>query len=130
MYEAETALDRHCAAYLGPEHLSRREMPRDDSHENANCFVSAFEAKNIMIEEEANEYSNITYAHPILFCGMPTVEATAKALASLDEDSALGPYLVPTRILKRCAKVLAPILHVLILAIVKFGEWQTTWREH
>ena len=83
-----------------------------------------------MIDAENNEYSEIAYVHPILFCGMPTVEATAKAVASLDEDSALGPDLVPTRILKRCAKVLAPVLHVLILDILKFGEWPTTWREH
>ena len=51
-------------------------------------------------------------------------------MASLDEDSANGPDLVPTRILKRCARVLAPALHLLILAILKFGEWPTIWREH
>ena len=101
-----------------------------EAEEKANCFVSAFEAKNSMIEEEANEYSEIAYVHPTLFCGLPTVEATEKALASLDEDSAIGPDLVPTRLLKRCAKVLAPILHLLILAILKFGEWPTIWTEH
>lgn len=101
-----------------------------EQEEKANCFVSAFETKNIVIDAEANEYSEIAYVHPIFFCGLPTVEATEKALASLDEDSALGPDLAPTRILKRCAKVLAPVLHVLILAILKFGEWPTTWKEH
>ena len=35
--------------------------------EKANCFVNAFEAKNIMIDAEANEYSEIGYTHPILF---------------------------------------------------------------
>ena len=98
--------------------------------EKANCFVTAFESKNLMPDEEANEYSDIPYSHPIFHCGLPTVEATEKALASLDEDSALGPDLVPTRILKRCAKALAPILHLLLLAILKFGEWPTLWREH
>ena len=101
-----------------------------EAEEKANCFVSAFEAKNSMIEEEANEYSEIAYVHPTFFCGLPTEEATEKALASLDEDSAIGPDLVPTRLLKRCAKVLAPILHLLILAIFKFGEWPTIWTEH
>ena len=62
-----------------------------EPEEKANCFVNAFEAKNIMIEANENEYSEIAYEHPILFCGLPTVEATEKALASLDEDSALGP---------------------------------------
>ena len=101
-----------------------------EAEEKANCFVSAFEAKNIMIAEDLNEYSEIACVHPIFYCGPPTVEATEKALASLDEDSALGPDLVPTRILKRWAKVLAPILHMLIVAILKFGEWPTLWREH
>ena len=74
----------------------------------------------MMPDEEANEYSDIPYSHPIFYCGLPTVEATEKALARLDEDSALGRDLVPTRILKRCAKALAPILHLLLLAILKF----------
>ena len=72
-----------------------------EPEEKANCFVSAFAAKNVMIDAEANEYSEIAYTHPILFCALPTIEATEKALASLDEDSALGPDLVPTWILKR-----------------------------
>ena len=101
-----------------------------EPEEKANCFVSSFEAKNQMSDAEANEYSDIAYTHPIFFCGLPTVEATEKELASLDEDSALGPDLVPTRILKRCAKVLAPVLHLLILEILKFGEWPSIWREH
>ena len=83
-----------------------------------------------MIDAEANEYFEIAYTHPIFFCGLPTVEATEKALASLDEDSALGPDLVPTRILKRCAKVLAPVVHLRLLAILKFREWLTLWTEH
>ena len=91
-----------------------------EAEEKANCFVSASEAKNTMSNEELNEYSEIACTHPIFYCGPPTVEATEKTLASLDEDSALGPDLVPTRILKRCAKVLAPILHMLILGILKF----------
>ena len=101
-----------------------------EAEEKANCFVSAFESKNIMIDEEHNEYSAIAYVHPTFYCGLPTVEATEKALTSLDEDSALGPDLVPTRILKKCAKVLAPVIHMLILSILKFGEWPTLWMMH
>ena len=98
-----------------------------EAEEQANCFVSACESKNIMIDEEPNEYSGIADVHPIFYCGLPTVEATEKALTSLDEDSALGPDLVPTGILKKCAKVLAPVIHMLILSILKFGEWPTLW---
>ena len=75
-----------------------------EAEEKANCFVSAFEFKNIMIDEEPNEYSGIAYVHPIHYCVLPTVEATEKALTSLDEDSALGPDLVPTRISEEVRK--------------------------
>ena len=54
---------------------------------------------------------------------------TKKQLTSLNEDNAIGPELVQTLILKRCAKVLAPVLHMLILAILKFREWPTLWGE-
>ena len=60
-----------------------------EPEEKAKCFMSAFETKKIMIDADANEYSEI--AHPIFFCGLTTIEATEKALVSLDEDSALGP---------------------------------------
>ena len=92
--------------------------------------MSAFESNNGMIDEEPNGYSGIAYVHPIFYCGLPTVEATEKALAKLDEDSALGPDLVPTRILKKCAKGLAPITQMLIIAILKFGEWLELWMLH
>ena len=101
-----------------------------EAEEKANCFLIAFESKKNMIDAEVNGYSEIPYVHPIFFCGLPTVEAKEKALASLDEDSALGPDLVPTRILKRCAKVSAPVVHVLILDILKFRKWSTIRMEH
>ena len=59
-----------------------------DAEEKANYVVNTFATKNIMIEEEDNENSEIAYDHPTFYFGLPTVEATAKALGSLDEDSA------------------------------------------
>ena len=47
-----------------------------EPEEKANCFVSSFEAKLIMSDAEANEYTEIAYTNPIFFCGLPTVEAT------------------------------------------------------
>ena len=101
-----------------------------EAEEKANCFANAFESKNVMIEAEVNEYSEIPCVHPTFYCGPPTIEATEAALKALDEDSALGPDLLPTRILKQCAHALAPILHTLIIAILKFGEWPTLWTIH
>ena len=72
-----------------------------DAEEKANYFVDIFATKTIMIEEEDNEYSEIAYDHPTFYCGLPSLEATEKALSSLNEDGALGPDMVPTRLLKR-----------------------------
>ena len=38
--------------------------------------------------------------YPTFYCGPPTIAATENALKTLDEDSALGPDLIPTRIPK------------------------------
>ena len=92
--------------------------------------MKSFESKNVMIEDDANEFSEVDVAHGVLYCGLPTIEATEQALKHLDEDSALGPDMVPTRILKRCAHVLAPVLHMLIVAILIFGEWPALWMIH
>ena len=65
----------------------------------ANCFADIVEKKNVMIDEESNEYSAIVDVHePIARSGLPSVDDTEKVLTKLDEDSALGPDLLPTRI--------------------------------
>ena len=96
----------------------------------ANCFATTFESKNTMIDEEANEYTEILDSHPTFYCGLATVEATEQALKTLDEDSALGPDTLPTRILKQRAHVLTPVLHKLILAILAIGQWPALWMVH
>ena len=93
-----------------------------DAEQKTKCFVKCFESKNIMIEEDANEYSEVDVVHAVFDFGLPTIEATEQALKQLDEDRALGLDMVPTRILKRCAHLLAPVLHVLIVAILTFAE--------
>ena len=101
-----------------------------DAEDKANCFGNAFEAKHVTIDAEVNEYSEIPYGHSTFFCGMPTIEATENALKTFDEDSALGPDMIPTRILKQYAHALAPVLHKLIIAILTFGEWPMLWTIH
>ena len=51
-------------------------------------------------------------------------------MKTLDEDSALGPDMLPTRILKQCAHVLAPVIHKLILAILAIRKWPALWMVH
>ena len=83
-----------------------------DAEQQANCFVKCFKSKNVMIEEEVNEYLKIDVAHAVFYSDLPSIEATAQALKQLDEDSALRPDIVPTRILKHCVNVLAPAAYV------------------
>ena len=84
-----------------------------------------------MIEIEENKYSEITIIEETpAQAGLPSIETTQKVLMQLDEDSALGPDLLPTRILKRCAAVVAPLLHALILLILQYGEWPEIWMVH
>ena len=67
-----------------------------DAKEKSNCFASCFESNNVMAEGEAHDYSQVDNAHAVFYCGRPTLEATETASHSLEEDSALGPDMVPT----------------------------------
>ena len=81
--------------------------------------------------QEINRYSEIQIIHDApAKAGLPTIETTQKILMQLDEDSAFGPDLLPTRILKRCAAVIAPVLHALVLLILNVGEWPAIWMVH
>ena len=96
----------------------------------ANCFAGTFEPKNAMIDEEANEYSHITDANRTFYFGLPIIKATQKASNQPGEDNALGPNKLPTRILKRCAHMLAPVLHTLILPMLTIEKWPALWMVH
>ena len=69
-----------------------------EAEAKANCFATTFESKNTMIDEEANEYTEILDSHLTFYCGLLIIEATEQALKTLDEDSAPGPDMSPTRI--------------------------------
>ena len=84
-----------------------------------------------MIKEEVNDYLEIKIIREApIQAGLPTIETTRKILTQLAEESALGPDVVPMRILKRCAAVIAPLLHALILMILHHGEWPEIWMIH
>ena len=54
----------------------------------------------------------------------------ARSLTSLREQSATGPDLIPTRVLKWCAHVLAAPVHKLLMRILDAGEWPAIWITH
>ena len=94
------------------------------AEEKASAFVDCFAAKNKMIAMEENEYSCIQDLQDQEGeAEVPGIPAVQKALEKLDVDSATGPDLLPTRILKYCAAVLAAPVHQLILAILRDGRW-------
>ena len=93
-----------------------------DARQKVDIFAGTFERKHVMIKEEVNDYLEIKIIReaPIQAC-LPTIETTEKILTQLDAERALGPDMLPTRILKRCAAVIAPLLHTLILMILHYG---------
>ena len=98
----------------------------------ADLFAETFTAKNKLQpkicefhmegstdrEVQAWEPWRVTEAH---------VEA---ALHDLREDSATGPDLVATKVLKRCSAALAAPVHKLLQRILRDGEWPSAWTEH
>ena len=58
-------------------------------------------------------------------------EAHAKdTLEKLKENSATGPDLIPTRVLKRFAAALSKPLYKLAKRLLETGRWPEVWLEH
>lgn len=58
---------------------------------------------------------------------VPTEEVAARILRGLQEDSATGPDMLPTRMLRECADGPFKILALLIL---EQGSWPQAWMNH
>ena len=54
--------------------------------------MNTFESKNIMSDEEHNEYSAMAHVHQILHCGLPTFRRPIN-FTNLDEDKNIGTRL-------------------------------------
>ena len=97
----------------------------------ANLFAEKFAAKYSLITEEQNVYSYISQNTPVqLKEPVPTEEVAAKILRGLQEDSATGPDMLPTRMLRECADVLAGPFRILALLILEQGSWPQAWMKH
>ena len=90
----------------------------------ADLFVETFSAKYILHAAEENEYSFLAEATAVRGgWSLPTEEQAKEVLKALRADSATGPDLVPTRLLKECADELA---HPLLLSgqrIMETKRW-------
>jgi hypothetical protein len=98
----------------------------------ADLFVSTFSSKYKMADAEENDYTEIegsgfgSQKRPAAV----TVHDAEKVLAALREESGTGPDLLPSRILKYCAKELALPVQRLTLRILETGLWPTLWLVH
>ena len=114
---------------IGWRKQGRHARPRPAG--KAQLLANSFAAKRGVPINEANRVSSIKECsrrqeQPEL----PGVEYAAQVLRQLREDSALGPDLVPARVLKRMAEVLAKPLADLVQCIMFTCVCPDTWRLH
>ena len=73
----------------------------------------------------------ISVSEDQLTCGpLPTKKNAAKTLGTLKIDSATGPDLLPTRILRECAVQLAKPFRLLAALILQYQTWPRAWKVH
>ena len=99
--------------------------------DKAELFKKTFAAKQYLPEAVVNEYSTLLHGP----CrqdalGSVTAERVKEVLEALRVDSATGPDLLPTRVLKQCAGALAAPVAGLAQRILKSGVWPQKWMEH
>ena len=97
----------------------------------AKLFAEKFSSKYTLIAREQNQYSEIVNTeHVQTIEPVPHEQQAAKVLRGLKEDSATGPDLLPTKILRECADVLAKPFRTLALLILQQGVWPEAWMMH
>jgi hypothetical protein len=103
-----------------------------DARDKADLLARTLRNKFVLKEPAINEYTDMV---PASWRGMkePAVvseQMAERALNNLDVNSSTGPDLLPTRILKKCAKQLAKPVCILANLIIKLGRWPESWTEH
>ena len=96
----------------------------------AQLLAETFNGKNVLPESSENAYTELQRDQLQKTIKVLSERDAYKVLASLDEHSGTGPDLLPSRILKNCAKELASPVLKLALAILEMGEWPDCWKEH
>ncbi len=102
-----------------------------EPQQKANIFSKKFSAKYQLFPREDNRYSEIRTSERRQQCeAMPSEEFAAKTLRSLKEDSATGPDLLPTKILRECAEQICTPFKILAVLILQHGAWPAGWMMH
>ena len=99
--------------------------------EKADLLSDTFVAKARLCEVAQNEFTEIEPSGAQLrgFLRL-RVRAVLRILKDLDENSGTGPDLLPTMILRRCAKELALPVTLLSRICLNQGRWPQCWRFH
>jgi hypothetical protein len=102
-----------------------------DPMSKAELSAGTFNSKNVLPELVENEYTELQRNQPLQKTMKEWTESdVCKVMLALDESNGAGPDLLPSKILKYCAKELAvPVLQLALLILEK-GEWPDSWREH
>ena len=104
-----------------------------DNKEKANALANTLANKYKLADLRSSNYSDIDEEqlnwlidrgrtlHPL---------AARDIMKKLREDSAMGPDLVPTRIIKHCASSLAVPVYLLAMTILATGRWPDLYTIH
>ena len=103
---------------------------RRSAGEKANVFAKTFAEKFILPGMTPNEYSELQFIRPGATGQQVSADSAHRVLMKLNEDSATGPDLLPTRILKVCADALCDPVSQLVQSILQWGQWPSAWRLH
>ena len=104
-----------------------------DSKGKADVLATTLSSKYTLAERQSGEYSTIQdeRLNWLLDRGKVLHPAAARdIMKALREDSATGPDMVPTRMIKRCADALAVPVYMLAMAILKSGRWPEVYTTH
>ena len=95
-----------------------------------DVFANTFQDKYKLPDTEVNKYSELEQTVRESTVQKPTVEAVCQVLGKMQEHSATGPDLLPSKILKVCAAQLAEPIRRLVYRMLDTGEWPETWLQH
>ena len=103
-----------------------------DATGKAELFAEHFSTNYTLPEAVDNQFSwDHEHALQCMAGFLPIRRRLAfKLLRSLREDSATGPDMLPTRILKYCAKSLALPISIIMRLILLATSWPESWKLH
>ena len=103
---------------------------KKDGKEKADLFAATFASKCVLADIEQNHYSELPTSRSLPPLQGVTVSVVEDVLRDLDADKATGPDLMPSRILKNLADVLAEPVFLLTKQILLARRWPVAWMQH